>query len=405
MKSLIFALFFAGGLTLFADPVSEKSAAVDSRVLIPEERVTPAAVEAAMTRGVDFLVGKQNADGSFGSARRTKGLNIYAPLPGAQDAYLAGTSGLAISGLIDAQDSRPEVKAAIEMSEKWVFGKLPELRRADPTTTYNAWGHAYGLRAISRLYQSAAGDAARQSALKALAQQQVGLADRYEYLNGGWGYLHLFESLHTQKPTGITTSFTTASVLLAMHEARETMGITLDQKVVESSLESIRRQQFPDFTYAYSHSHRLSPQSEINRRNGSLGRSQACNAALRAFGDPKITNAVLTTWADNFIEFEHWLDHGRKKPVPHESTFQIAGYFYYYGIYYFTVSAQNLPKEKQHELAKSLARIILTRQEKDGSWWDYPLYDYGQSYGTGYALMSLKWCREAMKQGPLQSSP
>jgi hypothetical protein len=397
MKSLIFAWFFASGLALFADPVPEKPAVVDSRVLIPEERVTLAAVEAAMTRGVDFLVGKQNADGSFGSARRTKGLNIYAPLPGAQDAYLAGTSGLAISGLIDAQDSRPEVKAAIEKGEKWVFSKLPELRRADPTTTYNAWGHAYGLRAISRLYQCAAGDAPRQSALRALAQQQVGLADRYEYLNGGWGYLHVFESLHTQKPTGITTSFTTASVLLAMHEARETMGITLDEKVVESSLESIRRQQFPDFTYAYSHSHRLAPQLEINRRNGSLGRSQACNAALRAFGDPKITDAVLTTWADNFIEFERWLDHGRKKPVPHESTFQIAGYFYYYGIYYFTVSAQNLPEGKQHELAKSLARIILTRQEKDGSWWDYPLYDYGQSYGTGYALMSLKWCREAMK--------
>jgi len=404
MKSLIFAWFFASGLALFADPVPEKSAVVDSRVLIPEERVTLAAVEAAMTRGVDFLVGKQNADGSFGSARRTKGLNIYAPLPGAQDAYLAGTSGLAISGLIDAQDSRPEVKAAIEKGEKWVFSKLPELRRADPTTTYNAWGHAYGLRAISRLYQSAAGDAPRQSALRALAQQQVGLADRYEYLNGGWGYLHVFESLHTQKPTGITTSFTTASVLLAMHEARETMGITLDEKVVESSLESIRRQQFPDFTYAYSHSHRLAPQLEINRRNGSLGRSQACNAALRAFGDPKITDAVLTTWADNFIEFERWLDHGRKKPVPHESTFQIAGYFYYYGIYYFTVSAQNLPEGKQHELAKSLARIILTRQEKDGSWWDYPLYDYGQSYGTGYALMSLKWCREAMRQGALPTS-
>ncbi len=398
MRSLIVVAFLASGLALFAESVPEKSAVVDSRVLIPKEQITLAAVEAAMTKGVDFLVVKQNADGSFGSARRTKELNIYAPLPGAQDAYLAGTSGLAISGLIDAHDSRPEVKAAIEKAEKWAFAKLPELRRADATTTYNAWGHAYGLRAISRLYQSAAGDATRQAALKALAQQQAGLADRYEYLNGGWGYLHLFEELHTQKPTGITTSFTTASVLLAMHEARQTMGITLDPKIVESSLASIRRQQFPDFTYAYSHSHRLAPQNEINRRNGSLGRSQACNATLRAFGDAKITDAVLTKWADNFIEFEHWLDHGRKKPVPHESTFKIAGYFYYYGIYYFTVSVQYLPKEKQRELARSLARIILTRQEKDGSWWDYPLYDYGQAYGTGYALMSLKWCREAMQE-------
>jgi hypothetical protein len=392
MKSLLIAALMATMPAAFCE-----TQAVDSRVLIPKEKVTLATVETAITKGVNFLLRKQNADGSFGGPTRTKGLNIYAPLPGAHDGYLIGTSGLAISGLLDANDARTEVQDAIRRAEKWAFKKFPELRRADPTTTYNVWGHAYGLRAISRLYKAAAGDAVRQASLKSLAQQQVGLADRYEYVDGGWGYLHIFEDFHTQKPSGITTSFTSASVILAMHEARETMGITLDQKVLTSTLESIRRQQFPDFTYAYSHGHRLFPQGEINRRNGSLGRSQACNAALRAFGDPKITDAVMTKWADNFIEFEHWLDYGRKKPVPHESTFKIAGYFYYYGVYYFTVAAQYLPREKQKELAPKLARILLTRQESDGCWWDYPLYDYGQSYGTGYALMSLAWCRDLMK--------
>lgn len=366
----------------------------DSRVLIPKDRVTPAAVDAAITKGVDFLVRIQNPDGSFGGPTRTKGLNIYAPLPGAHDGYLIGTSGLAIASLVDTRDPRPEVRAALDKAEKWAFKKFPELRRADMTTTYNVWGHAYGLRAISRLYRAAAGDPARQASLKALAQQQADLANRYEYVNGGWGYLHIFEEMRTQKPSGITTSFTSASVLLAMHEAREIIGITLDEKIVKSSLDSIRRQQFPDFTYAYSHGHRMAPQNEINRRNGSLGRSQACNAALRAFSDPKITEKVLTTWADNFLEFEQWLDYGRKKPVPHESTFKIAGYFYYYGIYYFTVSARYLPIEKQRALAPALARILLTRQEKDGSWWDYPLYDYGHAYGTAYALLALEWCRK-----------
>ena len=397
MKTALLASLVTLCLPAWAQDDAKKSDVVDSRVLIPKERVTSAAVDAAIKKGVDFLVRIQNEDGSFGSARRTKDLNIYAPLPGAHDGYLIGTSGLAISGLVDSGDQRPEVQAAIDKAEKWAFKKLPELRRADMTTTYNVWGHAYGLRAISRLHARASAEPSRQSALRELAQQQVDLANRYEYLNGGWGYLHIFEDLKTQKPTGITTSFTSASVVLAMHEAREKMGVTLDPKVVESSLESIRRQQFPDFTYAYSHSHRLAPQGEINRRNGSLGRSQACNAALRAFDDPKITEKVLTTWADNFIEFEKWLDYGRKKPVPHESTFKIAGYFYYYGVYYFTVAARYLPKEKQRQLAPALARILLTRQEKDGSWWDYPLYDYGHAYGTGYALMALGWCRDLMK--------
>jgi hypothetical protein len=28
-------------------------------------------------------------------------------------------------------------------------------------------------------------------------------------------------------------------------------------------------------------------------------------------------------------------------------------------------------------------------QEKDGSWWDFPMFDYHQQYGTAFALMSL----------------
>jgi hypothetical protein len=33
-------------------------------------------------------------------------------------------------------------------------------------------------------------------------------------------------------------------------------------------------------------------------------------------------------------------------------------------------------------------------QEKDGSWWDYPLYNYHRPYGTSFALMSLRCCRK-----------
>ncbi len=369
---------------------------VDTMVLIPKEQVTAQAVQASITRGVDYLIQKQNKNGSWGGPTRTKGLNIYAPLPGAHDAFLAGASGLALAGLIDAHDPRPEAEQAINKGQQWMAEKLPKLRRADVTTTYNAWGHAYGLRALTRLYQRAANDPAQQSVIKILAQEQVDLANRYEDLNGGWGYLDVFDEIRTQIPSGITTSFTSATVLLAMHEAREVMGVTLKQKAIGSTLASIRQQRFPDFTYAYSYGHHMHPEGVINRRNGSLARSQACNAILRAFGDEKVTDAVLSTWGDNFIEFEKWLDHGRKKPVPHESTFKISGYFYYYGVYYFTESAKFLPIEKQRELAKGLARIILTRQEKDGSWWDYPLYDYHQPYGTGYSLMALKWCRSVM---------
>jgi hypothetical protein len=361
----------------------------------PPEEITPAAIDASILRGVDFLITHQNANGSWGSATRTKDLNVYAPLPGAHHAYRAGASGLALSGIIDAADTRPEVISAIEKAAAWTAAELPKLRRADQTTTYNVWGHAYGLRAISRLYLHET-DPAKKTEWARLAQEQVDLVDRYEDINGGWGYLDVFDEITTRKPSGIPTSFTTATVLLAMDQARATMGVKLNEKLIQHSLVGLNWQRTPDFSYTYSFNHRMRPRSDINRPAGSLARSQACNAALRVFGEKAVTDEVLTTWADRFLAREGFLSNVRKRPVPHEGAFRIAGYFYYYGIYYFTESVRLLPKEKHAAYAKQLAAVLLERQEKDGSWWDYPLYDYHQAYGTGYSLMTLTWCRDAI---------
>ena len=353
------------------------------------------ALDASIRRGVDFLLADQNPNGSWGGATRTKALNIYAPVPGAHHAYRAGASGLALSGMIDAADPRPEVEASIAKAAAWTAAQLPKLRRADQTTTYNVWGHAYGLRAISRLHAREQ-DLAKKADWVRLAQEQVDLADRYEDVNGGWGYLDLFDGVTTQRPSGMPTSFTTATVLLAMDQARTTMGVKLNEKLVKHAIAGINYQRTPDFSYAYSFDHRLRPRLDINRPAGSLARSQACNAALRVFGETAVTDAVLITWADRFLEREGFLANVRKRPVPHEGQFRIAGYFYYYGIYYFTESVRLLPAEKHAAYAERLAAILLERQEKDGSWWDYPLYDYHQPYGTGYALMALCWCRQAL---------
>ena len=56
----------------------------------------PVVLEKSITMGVDFLLKTQNSDGSWGNATRTKGLNIYAPLPGAHHAFRMGTSSLAL---------------------------------------------------------------------------------------------------------------------------------------------------------------------------------------------------------------------------------------------------------------------------------------------------------------------
>ena len=84
---------------------------------------------------------------------------------------------------------------------------------------------------------------------------------------------------------------------------------------------------------------------------------------------------------------------GRKRPVPHESFFQVAGYFYYYGHWYAALCIAELPAAERPHFQDQLAHIILPLQERDGSWWDFPLYNYHQQYGTAMALMTLARCQ------------
>ena len=342
----------------------------------------------ALTRGVDYLVSSQNKNGSWGSATRTKGLNIYAPVPEAHHAFRAGTSGLALAGLIDSGDRRPATKAAIAKAEKWFFSELPRLRQIQPRACYAVWGHAYGLRALAALHRYHEGNPARQSELKALAETQVEALKKIEQHDGGWGYLDL-DDLKTKKPSGISCGFTTATCLLAIHEAHTTLGSSLPEKEVQRGLRSIEQHRTADWQFVYSLGHRYRPRAGINRPRGSLGRSPACGTTLHKYGDKRVTNELIKSWLHQLCVHEGWFDVARKRPVPHESHYSISGYFYYYGFYYATECLLLLPEKERSPYIPILARHILEKQEKDGSWWDYPLYAYHQPYGTGYALTIL----------------
>jgi hypothetical protein len=220
---------------------------------------------------------------------------------------------------------------------------------------------------------------------------------RFEAAKGGWGYLDF--GAHTQRPDSYTCSFTTAAVLEAFHEAKQ-VGVDPPEKITQRGIESIQEQRKPDFTYMYGEYLKYQPAMGINLPGGSLGRSQACNLALRLWGDKKITDEVLKTWLDRLITRNGWLDIGRKRPVPHESYFQVAGYFYYFGHYYACLCINQLPEKDRPFYQDHLARILLSHQEEDGSWWDYPFYNYHQPYGTAFVLMSLRQCRKEKSTTP-----
>lgn len=355
---------------------------------------TSAELESSIGRGLDFLLRTQHKDGSWGSARLTKDLNIHAPVPGAHQAFRSAVTAMCVESLIETGAATNSVKAreALDRGESYLLANLPKLRRADAMTMYNVWSHAYGIQALVQMFRRADGNPARQEEIKRVIASQLDLLRRYESVDGGWGYLDL--RVGTQRPATDSIGFVSATALIAFNDARQ-IGVPIPADMRERAIASIKRQQKKDFSYLYGEYLQWRPVMLVNRPPGNLGRAQVCNLALRLWGDTNITDSVLGDWLDRLISKNEWLSFGRKRPIPHESYFQVAGYFFFYGHYYAALCADQLEAAKARRYKDQLAAILVDLQESDGSWWDYPLYDYHQPYGTAFALMTMARCRHS----------
>jgi hypothetical protein len=350
-----------------------------------------AKVAKSIERGIYFLVGNQNKDGSWGSPRNTKGLNIYAPTFQSHLAFRLAVTSLCTSAMIEAGGDHPGARAAINDGEKYLLEKLPKLRRATADAMYNVWAHGFAIQTLVRLRARAlaAKDPAKVKRIVAVIQQQFDRLNRYESVDGGWGYYDFRAG--TKKPASSSISFVNGTVLVAFAEAKAA-GIEPPRHLVKRALAALKRQHLPDGSFLYGEYLKMRPRAGINRPGGSLGRTQVGNLAMRLWGDNKITDKVIVTWLDRLIARNEWLGIGRKRPIPHESWFQVAGYFYYYGHYYAGMLMEHVPEKDRARLQDHLALILMKLQEKEGDWWDYPLYDYHRQYGTAMAVMALQHC-------------
>ncbi len=368
---------------------------------LPDVPAVPrAAVEKSIEKGVYFLLQRQNKDGSWGSPRNTKGLNIYAPGFQSHYAFRLAVTSLCISAIIETGGDTPQTRAALRDAESYLLEHLPQLRRATADAMYNVWAHGYGLQALVRMRARAKDEPATIKKIDALIAQQFDRLTAYESVDGGWGYYDM--RVGSKKPASSSISFVNATVLVAFHEAK-LAGIEPPKKLVTRALAALKRQHLPDGSFLYGEYLKNTPRRGINRPGGSLGRSQAGNIALRLWGDKKITDQVLIDWLDRLYARNDWLGIGRKRPRPHEAWFQVAGYFYYYGHYYAALCLEQVPAENRPRLQDHMATIIMKYQEKDGSWWDFPFYDYHQQYGTAMGLMIMQRCLKTRPSGPVKA--
>ena len=374
---LPFFLFFALPFISFAS--QEKN---------HNEKQAPLNIFTAIKKGSSFLKENQNEDGSWGSPHQTKGLNIFAPVPGSHRAFRLAVSALSLNALLHIQSNNPEYKNTITKARDYLLKNLGELRRASPMAIYNVWSHAYGIQALVMLHQTSYGTKIK-TRIRDLIVHQISMLAKYESIDGGWGYYDF--NAQTKQPSGSSISFVNATVLISLREAKN-IGIDVPIKIIEKALDAIRRQRLPDHSYLYGEYLKYRPRRGINRPGGSLGRSHACNLALQIWGEKSITTEIHKLCLDRLIKRNGWLDVARKRPVPHESWFAVAGYFFYYGHLYASLCVEQLPLTERPHYQQKLSKILIPLQEKDGSWWDFPFYNYHRQYGTAMALLSLNQC-------------
>ncbi len=353
----------------------------------PATVAEPLDLEATLGRAVGYLVRAQNRDGSWGSPASNL-FDIYAPIPGAPIAFQVASSALALSGLLECGLDTAEVRAAVEKATRWLLENHGKARRISADVLYNVWAQTYALSAFARLLARTTDPARRALYVKA-SEEQVELLRRFEFVDGGWGYYNF--DIVARQPEHGATSFTTASVLVALAMARD-QGVRVPRRLVDRGLALVETCRKPDWAFAYSWDHRFFPQGRINKVQGSLARTPACELAYLSW-DRAVPAEHVVEALDRLDRSGRFLQIARKYPVPHETWFQNSGYFCFYGYFYATGLLPYVPAEVAALHRQKIAAALAPLQEEDGSFWDYPLYGYHKAYGTGYVLLALARCR------------
>jgi hypothetical protein len=307
-------------------------------------------------------------------------------VPGSHDAFRVATTALCVMALREAGEKEAHDKGVEYLVTRG------EARRDDGPLLYNTWAHTYAVQALSQeMMAKSPGANGPDPRLKKAIEQHIKFLTRYETYMGGWNYYD-FEA-QTQVPSMGPTSFGTAAGLVALWEAKQA-GVEIPQKVVDRSIKRLVEMKAPGGgAYLYSYDLKYRPRLPANRVRGSVGRTQACNYALWLWGAGKIDESVVRADLDMFFKEHNYIEMGRKRQFPHESWYQTAPYYYYFGHYYTGRLLEKLGEQGRKEYGPRLADMgILPKQDKDGAWWDYAMWDYHKPYGTAFAVMTLLRC-------------
>ncbi len=343
-----------------------------------------AIADTAVARGVAFLLAHQNADGSFGTYSSGRDYEILASVPGSLHAFKVASTALAGMALRASPVRTDECGSAADRAVRYTLGHHT-VGRPNGIEMYNIWAIAFSLQFLSGELLRPDRDPALEPELRRAACDLVRRLGIYQTVDGGWTYYDF--NVGSLRPSDSSMTFTTGTVLYALDLARRA-GVEVSQKTIDRGVKTLRMTRKEDGGYAYGIYLQYRPELGINKIKGSLGRSQNCNLALHLNGH-LASREVLARDLESMIGKQEFLDIARKRPIPHEAWYQNSGYFYFFGTYYGGLVLDRLEPEDRERLWPGLRDMVASKQEPDGSFWDYPLYGFHKAYGTAFAILTL----------------
>jgi len=344
----------------------------------------PAAVRAAISAGLEYLVANQNEDGSWGGVRNATFTTSFGN-SGTQYCWMVGTTALATQAVLElARD-----EAGREAADRGLTYLMLNTRLVRPAEwdVDNIWSLIYGLNTLCAALQHPRYRGGDQEAnLRAAAEKLLDGLKRYQSPRGGWGY---YANPGSGWRPDWATSFTTAACVLALLEARAA-GLAVDDKMFRAAVRAVERAHLANGAYNYDVSAvpRHFRMESINQVKGSLGRIQVGNLALYKAGG-ELEEGALLWGVEQFFQHHKFLDAARNKPIPHEAYYANAAYFYLFGHYYAARVIEELPGESRARFEGLLQRELLKCRQKDGSLWDFWLAGNTKPYGTAFGIMAL----------------
>jgi hypothetical protein len=358
---------------------------VAASVRDPEPLPIAQRVDEAITGAVEWLVANQGETGAWGSHHSPRPIEVFCGVPGGHQAFRVGTTGLCVMALIDSGVESVEVRSAIDRG----IGRLLEecvVKRMSGLEHYNVWAFGYSLQCFGE-YLARFPDGPRGDEIRKTCEVLVEKVGRYQALDGGWGYLSL-DAVPTYQPSFTSMSFTTATILVGLQRVRE-QGIEVSQKLIDRAIASLDSCKTPLGTFTYGPMWNRTPTSGANHPKGAACRAPACLYSIDLFRDDVEQEEYAASLQDLLVKYKRFQIVGLRRPIPHESWYQISGYFYLYGHAYAGYVLELLDEREQRRFSPAMAEAVLHTQQPDGSFWDYPLYSYHKPYGTAYALIAL----------------